>query len=148
MYNKIEKLNDQQFRRKTGVKRNTFNKTLEIVLNFESKRKKLSGRPLKLSYEDQILLSLSYLREYTTYFSLAQSFAISEANCYKICKRIEDILIKADEFKLPNKKEIYEDVEVEVLVVDATETRIQRPKKSKGNTTQERKSVIQSKLKS
>ena len=146
MYNKINKLNDIQFRRKAGVKRNTFNKMVEIVKEKEEARKKILGRPLKLSYEDQVLMALEYLREYRTYFSLAQIYDLSEANCYKICRKIEDILIKSKEFKLPNRKDVYEDPNIEVIVVDAVESAIERPKKSKGNTTQERKRNIQSKV--
>jgi hypothetical protein len=142
MYIQINKLNDAQFRRKTGVKRHTFNKMLEIVRAEEEERKKILGRPLKLSYEDQVLMSLEYLREYRTYFSLAQIYNLSEANCYKTCKKVEDILIKSKEFKLPNRKDIFEDPNIEVIVVDAVESSIERPKKSKGNTTQERKRSI------
>jgi Helix-turn-helix of DDE superfamily endonuclease len=139
MYTQITKLKDTQFRRKTGIKRNTFNKMVEIVRESEEKRKKILGRPQKLSYEDQVLMSLEYLREYRTYFSLAQIYKLSESNCYKICKKVEDILIKAKEFKLPNKRGVYEDPNIEVVVVDATESPIERPQKNKENTTQERK---------
>ena len=47
MYKQVNKLNDAQFRRKTGVKRNTFNKMVEIVRGVEEKRKKILGRPKK-----------------------------------------------------------------------------------------------------
>ena len=146
MYNKLNKLKDTQFRRKAGVKRNTFNKMVEIVRGVEEKRKKILGRPQKLSYEDQVLMALEYLREYRTYFSLAQIYDLSEANCYKICRKVEDILIKSGEFKLPNRKDVYEDPNIEVIVVDAVESAIERPKKSKGNTTPERKRNIPSKV--
>lgn len=63
MYTQVNKLNDAQFRRKTGVKRNTFNKMVEIVRNVEEKRKKILGGPLKLNYENQVLMALEYLRE-------------------------------------------------------------------------------------
>lgn len=148
MYTQVNKLNDTQFRRKAGVKRNTFNKMVEIVKESEEQRKKLSGRPLKLSYEDQVLMTLEYMREYRTYFSLAQIYELSEANCYKICRKVEDILIQSKEFRLPNRKDVYEDPNIEVVVVDAVESSIERPKKNKGNTTQERKRSIPSKLKS
>ena len=146
MYNKINRLEDTQFRRKTGVKRKTFNKMVEIVREVEEKRKKILGRPLKLNYEDQVLMALEYLREYRTYFSLAQIYDLSEANCYKICRKVEDILIKSKEFKLPNRKDVYEDPHIEVIIVDAVESSIERPKKSKGNTTQERKRSTLSKV--
>ena len=142
MYNRISSLNDAQFRRKTGVKRNTFGKMVEIVKASEEARKKLSGRPSKLSYEDQVLMALEYLKEYRTYFSLAQLYGISEANTYKIVKKVEDILIKAKEFRLPNRKAVYEDIDIEAIVVDATESSIERPKKNKGNTIRARKRSI------
>ena len=147
MHNKIIKLSEVQFRRKTGVKRNTFNKMAEIVKAAEETRKKILGRPLKLSYEDQVAMTLEYLREYRTYFSLGQIYGLSEANCYKICRKIEDILIKSKEFTLPSRKDVYENPNLEVIVVDAVESAIERPKKSKGNTTPERKRSIPSRLK-
>ena len=146
MYTQVNKLKDAQFRRKTGVKRNTFNKMVEVVREKEEARKKILGRPQKLSYEDQVLMALEYLREYRTYFSLAQIYNLSEANCYKICRKMEDILIKSKEFKLPNRRDVYEDPNIEVIVVDAVESSIERPKKNKGNTTQERKRNILSKV--
>ena len=148
MYKQTNKLKDAQFRRKTGVKRNTFIKMVEIVREAEENRKKILGRPLKLSYEDQVLMTLEYLREYRTYFSLGQIYELSEANCYKICKKVEDILIKAKEFRLPSRKDVYEDPNIEVVVVDAVESSIERPQKNKENTTLERKRSIPLKLKS
>ena len=147
MYLKISKLNNEQFRRKTGVKRTTFETMVRLVIKSELKRKKLSGRPSKLSYEDQVLMSLEYLREYRTYFSLAQIYGISEANAYKICRKIEDILICSQEFKLPNRKEMYEDPNIQVVIIDASESSIERPKKSKETTIQVRKNDIHSRHK-
>jgi len=148
MYKQVNKLKDAQFRWKTGVKRNTFNKMVEIVREVEEGRKKILGRPLKLSYEDQVLMALEYLREYRTYFSLGQIYEWSEANTYKICRKVEDILIKAKEFKLPDRRDVFEDPNLEAIVVDAMESAIERPKKNKENTTRERKRSIPSKLRS
>lgn len=129
MYTKIIKLNDEKFRRKTGVKKHTFEVMVQVVTESEAKRKRLSGRPNKLSYEDQVLMTLEYLREYRTYFSIGEIYEVSEANAYKIIKRTEDILIQAKEFKLPSRKELYEDLDIHVVVVDASESAIERPKK-------------------
>ena len=87
-------------------------------------------------------MSLEYLREYRTYFSLGQIYNLSEANCYKTCRKVEDILIKPKEFKLPNRKDVYEDPNIEAVVIDATKSSVERPKKNKGNTTLERKRSI------
>lgn len=121
---------------------------VNLVKEVEAQRKKVSGRPLKLSYEDQVLLSLEYLREYRTYFSLGQIYGISESNTFKICRKIEDILVASKEFKLPNKKDIYEDPAIECILVDASESIVERPKKNKESTIQERKRNIPSKHKS
>jgi hypothetical protein len=146
MYNKIKLLNDEKFRRKTGVKRGTFNKILEIVTKAEDERRKvkdnIGGRPLTISYEDKILICLSYLREYTTYFTLGSNYGISESQCYKICRRVEDILIKSKVFNLPNGSTLYTDEEVKEIIIDATEHKIERPKKSKENTMVTRKNSI------
>ncbi len=117
------------------------------VIELHFSREFSSGRPMKLSYEDQILMTLEYLREYRTYFSLGQIYGMSESKTFNIVKKIEDILIKAKEFKLPSRKVCLEDKEIEIVVVDATESPIERPKKNKENTTPERKRSIQSKLK-
>lgn len=143
MYNKVIKLNEEKFRRKTGVKKNTFEVMVKVVRDSESLRKKLSGRPNKLSYEDQVLMTLEYLREYRTYFSIGEIYEVSEANAYKIIKRTEDILIKSKEFRLPSRKEIYEDLDIQVVVVDASESAIERPKKTRNDGILARKRNIQ-----
>lgn len=145
MYTKVIKLNDEKFRRKTGVKKNTFEVMVSVVKEKEELRKQLSGRPNKLSYEDQVLMTLEYLREYRTYFSIGEIYEVSEATAYKIIKKVEDILIQSKEFRLPSRKEIYEDLAIQVVVVDASESVIERPKKSKENGTLARKRSIPSK---
>ncbi len=92
-----------------------------------------------MSYYDQVLMTLEYLREYRTYLHVANDYGVSESNCYKIIKRIEDILIKTDEFKLPSRKEALSDDAIEVILVDVAESPIERPKKSKLATTQARR---------
>jgi len=142
-YKSISKLSDKDFKRRTGVERKTFNKMFELVNESEQKRKKVIGRPQKLSYEDQVLMTLEYLREYRTYFHVALDYGISESNCYKIIKKVEDILIKSKEFKLPKRLKSYSDDEIEVVLIDVTESPIERPKKSKEGITQVRKRNIQ-----
>jgi len=141
-YQNISKLSDKDFKRRTGVERRTFNKMCELVKESEQKRKKISGRPQKLSYEDQVLMTLEYLREYRTYFHVALDYGISESNCYKIIKKIEDILINSKEFKLPKRLQSFSDDEIEVVLIDVTESPVERPKKSRESTTQARKRSI------
>ena len=133
MYTRIHALSDEKFRRKTGVKRKTFEVMVSLVQEKRDLLHKVGGRAMKLGAEEQVLMTLEYLREYVTYFSLGEKYGISESNCYKIITKTENILIQAKEFRLPNRKDIYEMPDIEILVVDATESQIQRPKKSKEN---------------
>lgn len=115
MYTRTIKLNEEKFRRKTGVKRQTFELMVKIVKEHRDKLHSVGGRRMKLSVEDQVLITLEYLREYTTYFSLGEKYDISESNCYKIIKKTEDILIQAKEFRLPSRKDVYEDPNIQLL---------------------------------
>ena len=78
-------------------------------------------------------MTLEYLREYRTYFHIGQSYGISEGWAYKGIKWAEDTLIKHPDFALPGRKVLLKsDMDYEIVLVDAMESRIERPKKSKG----------------
>lgn len=138
----IQKLSNEEFRRATGVKRKTFTLMIEIIKEKEVEKKKLGGRPNKLSAEDRLLMTLEYLREYRTYFHIAQSYGIVESACYKNTKAIEDILIKSGHFSLPRRKDILMNEDpIEVILIDATEHTIERPKKKRQKTVKTFKST-------
>jgi hypothetical protein len=63
------------FKSLCGVYPETFIKMIEIVTESQKHRQK-QGRPPKISIEDQIMLTLEYLREYRTYFHIAQDFCL------------------------------------------------------------------------
>jgi Helix-turn-helix of DDE superfamily endonuclease len=142
-YEKLKEFKDEEFRRLTGVKRTTFEKMVEILKEAEKKKKNVGGKPNKLVIEDRLLMALEYLREYRTYFHVAASYQISESACYRNIRWIEDVLIKHPDFALPGRKALLKsDVEYDVILIDATETPIERPKKNKKTTTQARKRDI------
>lgn len=142
-FKNLQKLSDEQFRRITGVKRVTFNKMVEII----KPNKKTGGRPHKLSLEDMLLMTLEYLREYRTYAHIAASYGVSETRVFENIRWIENILIKSKEFSLPGKKALLKsDCEFEVVLVDATETPVERPKKNNVSFIQEKRKNIQLKL--
>jgi len=129
-YDQIKEFANEQFRRLTGVKRNTFNKMTEILREADEKKKKRGGRKSKLSIEDRLLMALEYLREYRTYFHVATSYGLSESVAYKMIRWIENTLIKHPTFALPGRKTLLNsDMEYEILLVDASESPIERPKK-------------------
>jgi hypothetical protein len=129
-YESIKSLPSRAFRRLTGVSKNCFQDMLKIVKAAALKKMTKGGRPSSLAIEDQLLMSLEYLREYRTYFHLGKSYGVSESSCYKNCKWIEDTLIRDAKFRLPGKKVLLKNSSpLEVILIDATETPIERPKK-------------------
>lgn len=137
----IKDLDDEKFRRLTGVKRTTFLKMALILEKSSSSKKVKGGRKNKLSTENMLLMSLEYIREYRTYFHVSQSYGVSESTAYKTVRWVEDTLIKHPDFALPGRKALLKsDIEYDVILVDATETPIERPKKSKNIFIQERRS--------
>jgi hypothetical protein len=131
-YEQIKLLGGEKFRRLTGVKKATFAKMIGILQGAEIKKKARGGRKSKLIMEDRLLMALEYIREYRTYFHVSQSYGVSESTAYDIIKWIEDTLIKHPDFALPGRKALLKsDIEYEVVLIDATETRVERPKKKK-----------------
>lgn len=142
-YEEVKKLNDKVFRRLTGVKIQTFEKMVEILRKAHKEKKRKGGRPNKLSIEDMLLMTLEYLREYRTYLHIGKSYGISESNAYQNIKWVEDTLIKSGEFSLPGKKSLVKsDMEYELVLIDATETPIERPKRGSEIGIRERKRDI------
>ena len=136
-------MEEKDFRRQPGVKIETYEKMVEIVQEAHRAKKARGGRKNKITVEKMVLMTLEYLREYRTYFHIGKSYGVSESYAYKIIKWVEDVLIKDGSFALPGKKALLKnEIEQEVILIDATETPIERPKRDKNFTTQERKSDI------
>src|SRR5277367_5139054 len=143
-YRKIKKLEGTEFRRLTGVKPETFLEMVSILQKSETSRMSKGGRPHRLSIEDRLLMSLEYLREYRTYFHLGKSYDLSESACYRSCRWVEDTLIKSGCFSLPGKKALLKsDVEFEVVLIDATESPIERLKKKSSSQEANKKTEQQ-----
>lgn len=135
-WKQIGNLPAEGFRRLTGVKRATFDLMVEKLTVALTEKKALGGRPNKLSIEEMLLMTLEYLREYRTYFHISQSYGVSESSAYKTIRWIEDILIKCKEFSLPGRKALLKsDMQYEIVLVDATESPIERPKKNRNIST-------------
>jgi hypothetical protein len=128
-YETVHCLSDEDFRRSTGVQRSTFDTMLktvkEILRDF--------GRPPKLSRADQLLLTLMYWREYRTEFHIALAYGMSESAVWRAIQKIENALIKSEQFHLPGRKCLHSGgMELEIIVVDATEQPVERPQKTAG----------------
>ena len=142
-YKKINKLSDKDFKQIIGVKKETFNIMVEILKYAYIQKHKKGGRNRKLAIEDQLLMTLKYLRQYITQKELAFEFEVGEATVNDIIKWVEDTLIKDGKFSLPGKKALLEDDSIEVILVDVTECPIERPEKNKKNGIKEKRNGIQ-----
>lgn len=136
-FDQIKDESIEKFRRLTGIKQSTFNVMVTLLKKEELLLKCQGGKPNKLSIEDRLLMTLEYLREYRTYFHISRSYAVSESTCYRNIRWVEDTLIKSGKFSLPGRKTLAKnDAEYEVVLIDATETPIERPKKNKNTFIQ------------
>jgi len=143
---KFEKISATNFKRIVGVKRETFNVMVEQYKLSEQNRKSnhgIGGRRHKLCEEDRVLFMLEYYREYRTLYHMGIDYGISEGQASKIVRDVESVLIKSGKFSLPSKRVLYEsDSEIDFVIIDATESPIQRPKKSNESITLEKRSSI------
>ena len=141
-YETIEHLKDTDFKRLTGVQRATFDLMLEVV----QQGMRNFGRPTTLSRADQLLMTLMYWREYRTEFHIGLTYGVSEATVCRTIKKVENVLIQSKQFHLPGKKALQpSDTVIEIVLVDATEQPIERPKKDNAGITAAKRSIISKK---
>ena len=117
------------FKRTLGVKPATFYNMLQVLEQREESKRK-TGRPAKLTLKDQLVLALLFWREYRTYHHMALDWEVEETTVRRTVERVEDTLLASGQFSLPGRKALTEDLTLEVVVVDVSETPCERPKKS------------------
>jgi len=125
--------NDEEhtFKRLYGVKPATFEKMLSILQKEFDEMHKSGGRPPKLTPEDKLYITLKYLREYRTMDSIAAEYGVCKGTVCLSIQWVEDTLVKDCTFALPGKKVLKrKSAAIEYIVVDVTESPINRPKKN------------------
>jgi len=129
-YNNIKEYSKTRFKAVTGVTPETYRAMLEEIKAAYAKIHKEGGRPRKLTCEDMLLMTLEYYKEYRTQECIGASYGLHKTNVGEIIKWVENVLIASMMFSLPGKKKLVQpDTEIEVIVVDTTETPINRPKR-------------------
>jgi hypothetical protein len=145
-YYKVKNLKEREFKRVVGVRKETFKEMVKVVRKHYRDRKAKGGTSRALSVNDEILLMLEYYREYRTFEHIGIDYEVSESTAHYIVRKIEKILIKEPQFHLETLKHIApadEGAEIDIVVVDVTESQCERPKKSKDSTTQvKRKNIL------
>jgi len=144
-YEKIKDLKDADFKRLVGVKRHTFLNMLEVVqMAYDAEHTSKRGRKAALTVADMILLMLSYLRSYATFFETGINFGVSESTAHRTTVWVENVLITCGKFALPSKRVLTtESSKIEVILVDVTEQEIERPKKGQEQYYSGKKNVTQ-----
>ena len=146
-YEQFKRLKPSACKRRCGIHPEIFDQMVELLRPHVDRRGKRGGQA-KLRVEDQLLLVLEYWREYRTQFHIATSWGLSESAVCRMIQRVERLLMDSGKFRLPGKKQLYQNAyNWDVVVVDVTESPIERPKKNSEAITVGRKSAILSKRK-
>jgi type II secretory pathway component PulJ len=146
-YKQLSQLKPEAFKRRCGIQRETFEQMIALLRPDLDRTGKRGGQ-CKLSVEDQLLVVLEYWREYRTQFHIATTWGLSESAVCRLLQKIEGLLMRSGQFRLPGKKQLYQKASTwSVCAIDVTESPIERPKKNSETTTAARRSGIHSKLK-
>ncbi len=126
-------LKPSQFQRRFGIKIQTLKAMVNALENFRlENHKDRRGRRAILTLEEQVLVALEYWREYRTYFHIGTNWEVSESTICRIVTDIKSTLMKTEKFRIPGKKALLKDSDYpEYVVMDVTETTIERQKKTK-----------------
>ena len=123
-YSELESLSESEFKRLCGVSRGTFAQMVAMLsphLNRQGQR----GGQAKLSVEDQLLVVLEYWREYCSQFHIGVNWGLHETTVGRIVRKVEDLLVKCGQFRLPSQRQLYQPGwEWKVMVVDVGEMEI------------------------
>lgn len=131
LYQQLQALNPPSFRRACGVERDTFLAMIAVLKPNLDRQGKRGGQN-RLSVEDQLLMALYYWRHYRTQFDIGLEFGVSEATVCRTIDKVEALLVKSGQFRLPSKRQLQQaETSWEVVVVDVTEVVIERSKKQR-----------------
>ena len=147
LYERYRMKKPAEFTRLVGVNYGAFQIILE-KLNLQIARFKAEkpirrrGRKSSLSIEDQLLLTLIYLRQYHTFLQLGEMFSISESYASKRYEFISSQLLKV--LDVPNQKTL--EKEDLTVLMDVTEQPVERPVKQQKQYYSGKKRCTPSKL--
>lgn len=119
---------EKPFYRLTVVTRNVFEHMVEVVAS----NLKGLGRPRKLSVEDMVLMTLDYWREYRTQFHVVVQFWRERSHRFAHGARRRSRAVAGCALSLAGEKALHNgSLNLDVVVVDASEQRVERPQKTK-----------------
>ena len=152
-YEKLEKLNDNDFKLITGVTRKVFHEMLDVLRRKYAEEHSQGGR-IGLPVELRLTLALEYWREYRSLRHMANDHQLTKSKINRVILWVEDVLSESPEFKLKDLKERFKPdegnepkIEV-VLIVDVEEQPIERPKHNQKESYSGKKNGTQRSIKS
>lgn len=149
-YEKIEKLNEKEFKLITGVTREVYYSMLEVLKIKYIKEHSRGGRT-GLAPELRLTLALEYWREYRTFRHMANDHEIDKDTINRAVIWVEDALSESEKFKLKDIKEHFkpcEESNITVIVVDVEEQPIERPFEKQEKSYSGKKNAIRQSTKS
>lgn len=128
-FEKYKQQKSDNFVRTVGLPLEKFQYRVEPIrgdLQVQKDHHPLKKRGLKseLSLENQVLLTLLYLRDYPTFIPLGLPFGISESYAHKIYHKISAMLVRILHVK--SRQALFE-YPIGTRIVDVTEQPIERP---------------------
>lgn len=139
---RIAKLKENEYQRIFGVKEAIFYEMLGILEEQYANEHKRGGHPPKLSILDKLVIMLGYYHDYRTMESIAFDYGISRSTVYESIRWVENTLISSRKFSLPSKRALISNLDIDVVLVDATECEVERPQKNKNSITLARRKDI------
>ena len=130
-FEQVKKRKASIFKREVGLSLKNFKRLLGKVQRYlaeEQERNPLSrrGQKSKLSLEDRLLLTLSYLRSYPTFLNLGNQFGIHESYAQKLFHQFSGILVKVLHVE---SRSALSHTDLKAVVLDVTEQPIERPQR-------------------
>jgi len=130
-YEKIWKLEEQEFKLITGVTKEVFTKALE-VLQLKYAQEHAQGGRAGLPVELRLALALEYWREYRTFRHMANDHQIGKTNINAAVLWVENVLSGSEAFGLKDLKERFKqregtEPEIQTVLIDVEEQPIERP---------------------
>lgn len=146
VFEKYKMKRPAEFTRLVGVNYAAFyiilDKLKDEITRYRNKKlTRHRGLPSSLPIEDQLLLTLIYLRQHHTFLQLGEMFSISESYAHKRYTFISKRLLKA--MDIPNDKALT--AENLKVIADVTEQEIERPQKEQRSYYSGKKKSILSK---
>jgi hypothetical protein len=128
-YEKLEKLNDAEFKLITGVTREVFEE-MNDVLKQKHKEEHARGGIPGMCVELRLTLALEYWREYRSFRHMANDHQIGKSKINNAVIWVENTLSESEKFKLKDLKERFktEESEIDIVLIDVEEQPIERPK--------------------